>query len=135
MSTGPTEETVKEVFVRDEGCCAWCGEPITGRRSFDWSVHHRRPRGSGGTSVEWVNSAANLVLLCGSGTTGCHGHIESHRTEGYDTGFLVSQNGIHAAMDTPIRHHIHGRVYLCEDGTTTAEIRQPVLSSTERKES
>jgi len=126
--TGATPGVVRTVFTRDEGCCARCGSAITGERGRDWSVHHRRPRGSGGSRIGWVNSAANLVLLCGSGTTGCHGHIESHRTESYEAGFLVSQNGIHTAMDVPIRHSIHGRVYLCEDGTTTAE-------STERKES
>lgn len=41
--------------------CAACGRP-------PGSVHHVIPRSEGGDDVP-----ANLVLLCGSGTTGCHG--------------------------------------------------------------
>lgn len=41
--------------------CVACGRP-------PGSVHHVIPRGEGGDDV-----AANLVLLCGTGTTGCHG--------------------------------------------------------------
>jgi 5-methylcytosine-specific restriction endonuclease McrA len=33
-------------------------------------LHHIVPRSLGGDDV-----AANLVLLCGTGTTGCHGHV------------------------------------------------------------
>lgn len=42
----------------------------------------------GGTK-RGVNSLANLALVCGSGTTGCHGYIESHREEAYERGWLV----------------------------------------------
>ncbi|WGL50661.1 hypothetical protein P5P86_11870 [Nocardioides sp. BP30] len=45
----------------------------------------------GGTSRPETNGAANLLLLCGSGTSGCHGRIESNRAEAYDQGWLVSQ--------------------------------------------
>lgn len=112
----PTKETVHAVFARDEGCCARCGTPITGERGRDWSVHHRRPRGSGGTSLAWVNLTGNLVLLCGSGTTGCHGFIESHRIWATDAGFLVSLNGVAVAADVSIVHAIHGLCRLTNDG-------------------
>lgn len=110
------------VFTRDEGCCAHCGTAITGDRGRDWSVHHRRPRGSGGSSLEWVNRAANLVLLCGSGTTGCHGWVESHRDDARDAGFLVRLNGVEIAAHVPIIHAIHGRVLLDDDGSVHAGI-------------
>jgi hypothetical protein len=48
------------------------------------NIHHRLPRGAGGT-----NSKANLLHLCGSGTTGCHGWVESHRKEAYELGLLL----------------------------------------------
>lgn len=46
--------------------CALCG---TGRRPL--SLHHvsKHPRD---------DVQANLVMLCGSGTTGCHGRVEHH---------------------------------------------------------
>ena len=43
----------------------------------------------GGTKRVDVNLPPNLLVLCGSGTTGCHGWIESHRTEGYDDGIIL----------------------------------------------
>jgi hypothetical protein len=45
----------------------------------------------GGTSRPESNGPANLLLLCGSGTTGCHGRIESNRSEAYEKGWLVGQ--------------------------------------------
>ena len=137
MSTGPTLATVHQVWARDEGCCARCGSAITGTRGTDWSVHHRAPRSMGGSKRAWINSPANLVILCGHATSpdGCHQWVESNRDAARDAGFLISANGNLTASQVPIEHAIHSTVYLCEDGTTTAEIRQPIVSSTERKES
>lgn len=36
-----------------------------------------------------ANTLPNLVLMCGDGVRGCHGHVESHRTEAYAEGWLV----------------------------------------------
>jgi 5-methylcytosine-specific restriction endonuclease McrA len=47
-------------------CCRLCGDPNT-------TAHHLVPRSLGGDDV-----VSNLVLLCGSGTTGCHGLVEAH---------------------------------------------------------
>jgi hypothetical protein len=49
----------------------------------------------GGTSDPSANGTANLLVLCGSGTTGCHGWVESNRASARDLGLLVSQ------WDTP----------------------------------
>lgn len=38
-----------------------------------WTLHHLVPRSLGGDDVR-----ENLVPLCGSGTTGCHGLIEAN---------------------------------------------------------
>jgi hypothetical protein len=52
------------------------------------NMHHRKAEGQGGLSLP-----ANLLDLCGSGTTGCHGWIEHNRTQSYDWGFLVKSTG------------------------------------------
>lgn len=56
-------------------------------------MHHRLPRGMGGSRSTAgrarTERASNLVIVCGTGTTGCHGWIESHRQDAYDTGWLV----------------------------------------------
>lgn len=69
---------------RDGGRCARCGQMFG-----LCSAHHRQPRGMGGSRAPL--SFANLVLLCGSGTSmaGCHQHVESHRSAAYEDGWLV----------------------------------------------
>jgi hypothetical protein len=84
--TGPSDQTRQTVWARSGGYCERCGKAIG---SLPMSVHHRKPRRMGGTSDPSVNTPANLAVLCGSGTTGCHGEIESHRTEAYAEGWLL----------------------------------------------
>ena len=48
-----------------EQWCVVCGEPVG-------SAHHILPRSRSGDDC-----AENLVGLCGSGTTGCHGKVEA----------------------------------------------------------
>jgi hypothetical protein len=43
----------------------------------------------GGTRRVDINGRANLVTLCGSGTTGCHGWVETNREASYALGWLV----------------------------------------------
>lgn len=45
------------------------------------SVQHRRAQGAGGTSLEATNFLDNLLLICGTGTTGCHGWMETQERE------------------------------------------------------
>jgi hypothetical protein len=74
------------VLERDDRHCARCGISLYGRF---YSLHHRRARGAGGSNR--LHTMANLVALCGSGTTSgsCHAHVESSRTESYAIGWLV----------------------------------------------
>jgi hypothetical protein len=116
--TGPTGETVMALFKRDEGRCALCGEPIRGNRGWDWSCHHRTGRKRGGTLRRWINLPGNLVLLCGSGTVGCHFRVESNGLWARDNGFKVRE-GQHLPSAVPINHAVHGRVLLADDGTWT----------------
>lgn len=107
----------EKVITRDMGKCARCGRHVVHLElGTSWSIHHRRPRGSGGTSLAWVNEAANEIVLCGSGTTGCHGWVEKNRKEAREAGFLVPLNGIQKAAEVAIRHYTLGLVYLNDEG-------------------
>lgn len=114
--TGPTAATIALVKQRDLDRCALCGWGIIGDRGVDWSVHHRRPRGAGGTNRAWINQPANLVLLHGSGVTKCHGLVEANRGHYYAKGFLIRE-GIRVATEVPIEHRVHGYVLLDNNGT------------------
>jgi 5-methylcytosine-specific restriction enzyme A len=73
------DDAKKQAAARDEGRCRRCGRPAT-------DVHHRRPKGMGGTSDLYIRlGLANLVCLCRQ----CHDYIHAHPEEGYRTGFLV----------------------------------------------
>ena len=77
------------VLAATDGRCAACRRTLTGQRGFDWSIHHRLPRGMGGTKTASATDPAYLLALCGSGVSGCHGWIESHRSDAYDKGYLL----------------------------------------------
>ena len=84
-NTGPSAATRELVAARAGGRCERCGTPAIGSHN----LHHRSARGRGGTKRDGVNEASNLLYLCGSGTTGCHGWVESHRALAYQLGLLV----------------------------------------------
>ena len=115
MSTGPTARTVTVVKHRAERMgwplCERCG------RAPGTNAHHRRPRGAGGTKRPDTNLPSNLLWLCGSGTTGCHGWVESHREEAYEHGWLVRQSA--SPREVPVRIHDRGLVVLDDIGGMT----------------
>jgi hypothetical protein len=73
------------IYLRAGSRCECCGK-VAGWDG--WSRHHRQPRGMGGTKRD-VHQPSNMLLLCGSGTTGCHGLVESERSWAYECGLLV----------------------------------------------
>lgn len=109
-ATGPSEETRAAVIARAGGICEVCGEKPT----RDYSIHHRRPRGMGGTRNPATNSPANLMYVCGSGTTGCHGRIESERKWAGALGYLLRSGA--EPIEEPIVLHGRRRVYLDPSG-------------------
>jgi hypothetical protein len=108
--TGPSRATRAEVMLRAGNCCERCGVPVA---DVPGSVHHRQARGMGGTKDPTTNAAPNLALLCGTGTTGCHGHIESERTEAKKDGWLVSK--WEDPETVPLRD-IYGHRFLFDEG-------------------
>ena len=78
--TGPDRATVEALFARSHERCERCG-------SRGEQIHHRRPRGMGGTRREDTNSLAAIVHLCAN----CHSYIESNREWAHEHGWLVRQ--------------------------------------------
>lgn len=65
IGTLPARQRAK-LHERSGGECEICGKPAN-------NAHHRKNRSQGGN-----HDLSNLLLLCGSGTTGCHGWATEH---------------------------------------------------------
>lgn len=111
MSTGPSAAVRALVIAREDGCCARCGLRGGDHVWPPHQIHHRRPRGMGGTSRKDTNSPAALLYLCAS----CHARTESRRAEALDRGLLVRQTQDPAAVPVLYRSVW---VLLRPDGTT-----------------
>lgn len=114
--TGPNLDVVAIVMARCSGHCEICGTYLAGDRGRYWSIHHRRPRGMGGTQRPETNQPANLLAVCGSATTGCHSEIESWRRRSTNHGLLVPQSKTPADVPVLLRY---GLVCLNDTGTWT----------------
>lgn len=106
-NTGPTRATVRVVVERD-GVCLRC------RRAEIEQIHHRQPRGLGGTRNPDINSPANLISLCAE----CHHYIEINRVKSRLAGWLVSHwdDPKEIPISTP-----SGLVWLTDDGRVIKE--------------
>ena len=85
-----------QIFYRANYRCEKCGGLGD---TFGWSVHHRVPRRMGGSRNETLHLPANLILLCGSGVSGCHGWVESYRDKARERGFLLTK--VESAEEIP----------------------------------
>lgn len=100
------------VYLRASYRCELCRESAEGG-----SVHHRRPRGMGGDKRPETSLASNALLLCGSGTTKCHGWVESHRDHALLLGLLIPKGSPILPADIPVAlGHGIGSVWLTDDG-------------------
>jgi hypothetical protein len=104
-------KSVKELmWTRSGGLCELdgCG-PVE-------VFHHRAPRGRGGSSLAWINRAANGLGL----SNRCHDRVEgrltdSSRVTSYVNGWLVRRNSHTIAADVHVLYR--GRlVALTDDG-------------------
>lgn len=71
----------------------------------------------GGTNRPETNYASNLMALCGTGITGCHGYLESNRNEAFDYGFIVPQ--FEMPNTVIVKTFTNGWVHLNDDGSYT----------------
>lgn len=102
----------KDVDARDGGICRRCGAA-----GGQISRHHRKPRGMGGANRADAGRLSNIVTVCGSGTTGCHGWIESNRNEARLDGWLVPT--WQDPADVPVVNLGREALWLRDDGAIT----------------
>jgi hypothetical protein len=102
-------KTRKQINQRDNGCCRRCGNLAT-------NVHHRIGRGMGGSKRADINDLAALVMLCGSGTTGCHGLITSRPEEAYREGWSIRRSDPEPAESVPLFDIFGDFFWLTDDG-------------------
>lgn len=104
----PTSKTCGLVDERDQQCCVVCGMSLY---AVSGSRHHRRPRSH---KFGGLHLPANLILVCGSGTTGCHGKIHANPAWAYQMGYLV--HSWDTPEKVPLKHHEYGWCLLDENG-------------------
>ena len=79
-SSKTLRENAAIAWARDGYRCVVCGT------AFNPQMHHRLPRGMGGSSRRpEIHSPANLLTLCADH----HAWVENHRTEALAAGLLV----------------------------------------------
>lgn len=100
-----SEETRSLIRKRANDRCEVCGA-----RTPYHQIHHRRPRGMGGSRDPLAGSAANGLWIHPS----CHAKIESNRDEAYEKGYLVHQG--HDPSAVPVKVGLHWYLFT-HDGT------------------
>lgn len=99
------------ILDRCGGRCELCGHDL---RTREGSVHHRRPRRMGGDRRPETSAASNGLAICGSGTTFCHGRIETtDRAWAQSHGIILSENQHPAEEPAKLTY---GWVILTDDG-------------------
>lgn len=100
------------VMYRDGNSCRMCGQSAYERMGP--SVHHRINRGAGGTTR--VPTLAELVLLCGTGTTGCHGLVSANPKWAYETGWSIRRTSPDDPEEVPLTDAWGYQFFLTSDG-------------------
>lgn len=114
--TGPDRAIRELVLERDIWCCTVCGRHLGESGA---NLHHRRNRGSGGSCDPAINTPSNLLTVCGSGTTGCHGWIGDQPAEARDLGYVISLNSTQRPAEVPVHHALYGVVFLTDGDSWT----------------
>lgn len=100
-----TEKGRRLIVERAKGRCELCGA----HAQETAQIHHRRPRGMGGTKNPESRSVANGLYV----HFRCHQRIELNRADALKNGWLVLQSG---DLSQPVLLH-YGWVVLHEDGS------------------
>lgn len=99
--------------VNGQPVCTWCGQAVR-IEPGGYSLQHRRARGMGGSRLRDTGQAQNGCLVHGTGTTGCHGYIESHPVEAAERGFRIRQT--ENPLTVPVRAWDGRVLFLTVDG-------------------
>lgn len=96
MSAEFSPKQVRRMFFDREGQrCFFCRRVLSFSMRGQigpggWSVHHRKGRYPGGDGY------ANGLVLCGTGTTGCHGRVTDNPVWAYDLGLSIRRLAVSA---------------------------------------
>ena len=115
MSVSAFSDVVRaRVMARSGG---FCEVRVAGCWDEASQIHHRRPRGMGGSRSPATGGAANACAAC----TPCHNHIEQNRVQARDKGWIVRQSADPAQV--PV--YRYGRWVLLDDegGITPSEVK------------
>lgn len=93
MGSRARARAAERTLVSEGASCHSCG-------GVGGNQHHRKRRSQGG-----ADEAPNILRLCGSGTTGCHGHWHHHIETALQLGYLVSRD------DDPARRPLFSLVW------------------------
>ena len=114
MSVSAFSDVVRaRVMARSGG---FCEARIPGCWDEASQLHHRRPRGAGGSRDPRTGGAANGYALC----LPCHDHIERNRSEARENGWLVRQGADPAAV--PVFRHRRWVLLDDEGGIAPVEV-------------
>lgn len=115
-------ELKAEARRRDRDCCVKCGVFLNG----GGNVHHRRNRGQGGSRK--ANVISNLITLCGTPTSLCHGDVtlKPYECDAYANGWRLSTNGKDDPATVPVNVKRLGWALPLSDGTWQAIDQQAV---------
>lgn len=96
-----TTEAAGRRIVKERcgGRCERCGRS-------GYTVHHRRKKSQGGG---W--DASNLLALCGSGTTFCHGWVEANPAAAHEDGLWL----FHGEPSDTTAVRLFGRLVLLDN--------------------
>lgn len=98
---------------RAHGSCEVCGFTI----GYSAQIHHRKPRGMGGSKSEQSGSISNGLFIHPK----CHAQIESNRQKASSLGYLIYQ--IDDPENVPVKLW-YGWHYLNNDGSVTPYQRE-----------
>lgn len=120
MSGAFTVRTRVAILDRDQFCIG-CGS------HHNLTIQHRRARGMGGSKDPVTRSVSNGLVLCGSGTTGCHGWTEVHPMAGRFLGWRVNSHEEPAEVPVYRANSEYGPHWalLEEDGSWKSPINHP----------
>lgn len=110
---GPSEETRALCLKRDRYECVRCGQPL----DTNWSghsLHHRRLRSH---PFPGLHQPSNLICLCGSGTTGCHGWVHNHIKRAREYGWILPMTCQRPDL-APLWSARHGWILIDDHGNT-----------------
>ena len=103
------EDTIA-ILTRDDFRCVRCGKVVSPGQC---SIHHRI------LGNRKDRRASNLITLCGSGTTGCHGWVHSHPAEAKLRGWIVSRFARRdQTPELPVWYQARHRWFLLGDNLT-----------------